>query len=77
MRLIETTRAAITGSKLRRQATAAVLAIAGFACLAYGLAVIAMSDKIEVGAASALACCIPPALILFVLAYVILKEAKA
>ena len=77
MGLIDAARAAITRSQLRRQATAAILAIAGFACLAYSLAVMAMSEDARIGQTTALACCLPPALILFVLAYVTLKEAKA
>ena len=77
MNLIDTAHAAFTRSRLRRQATAAALIIIGGACLAYGLAVMAMSEDTKVGMTTALACCLPPALILFVLAYVVIKEGKA
>ena len=66
-------KAIFIGSKLRRQATAATVAIFGVACLAYGLAVKVMSGTAE-GDATMLACCIPPALIFFIMAYVIYKE---
>jgi len=64
---------AILLNKRRRQATAATVAIFGVACLAYGVAVKVMSGKPE-GDATVLACCIPPALIFFIMAYVIYKE---
>ena len=60
---------------LRKKALAAVFFALGIGTVVYGLAVVAMADTFELGMLSAGACCLPLALIFWVLAYVTWNEA--
>lgn len=58
-----------------QKAAAAILAIIGGAVMIYGFCVVIMADTLMLGALSAGACCLPVALICWVLAFVLWREA--
>ena len=66
----------MAGKTLRHKALAAALAVVGLGVMIYGVAVVFMADTPALGALSAGACCLPLALILFITAYAVYKEAE-
>ncbi|MFA4982601.1 MAG: hypothetical protein WC588_00115 [Candidatus Micrarchaeia archaeon] len=60
---------------LRKKALAAVFFALGIGTIVYSLAVIAMADTLQLGMLASGACCLPLALIFWIMAYVTWAEA--